>query len=138
MSIDGTVSNRTEQRREVVVARLAADEGAPSRARRLIADALRFDGDAGLDDALLMVSELVTNVCVHTGSEITVQVYADAEVLRVEVGDGGELPPVLEEWNGRVGGLGLQLVDQLADRWGWEPALGGGKVVWFERRTITL
>jgi anti-sigma regulatory factor (Ser/Thr protein kinase) len=138
MSIDGTVSTRAEERREVIATRLAPDKGAPSRARRLVSEAVRFDGDGGLDDALLMVSELVTNACVHTGSEITLHVYADAEVLRVEVGDSGDLPPVLEEWDGRAGGLGLQLVDQLSDRWGWEPGPGGGKVVWFERRTVAF
>lgn len=116
--------------------RLPADTSAPRAARQLVAEALASSGaDGSLDDTLLMVSELVTNACVHAGSDITLQLFADGRAMRVEVADGGQLAPVLEPWDGRVGGLGLQLVDGLADRWGWEPAAGGGKVVWFERHT---
>jgi hypothetical protein len=36
----------------------------------------------------------------HAGSEITVRLFADADAVRVDVHDAGELPPVLEERNG--------------------------------------
>ncbi len=135
MAIDGTISRSEQERRLVLAERLPPDTRAPGLARHLVSGALGSGLDSGLDDTLLMVSELVTNACIHTSSDITIRLYADRSGLRVEVVDGGELPPVLEEWDGRVGGLGLQLVDQLADRWGWQPARDGGKVVWFERRT---
>ncbi len=136
MAVDGTAS-RIGERRRLLTECLASDTRAPWAARHLVAEALAASGaaaDGSLDDTLLMVSELVTNACVHAGSDITLRVFADGRALRVEVADGGQLPPVLEPWDGQVGGLGLQLVDNLADRWGWEPARGGGKVVWFERR----
>jgi anti-sigma regulatory factor (Ser/Thr protein kinase) len=134
MAIDGMVSRNPEQQELLLAERFAADTRAPARARHFVARALDPQA-AGSGDILLMVSELVTNACVHAGSDITLQVRAGPDSLRVEVGDKGGLPPVLEEWNGRVGGLGLQLVDHLADRWGWQPASDGGKVVWFEQRT---
>lgn len=52
--------------------------------------------------------------------------------VRVEVADASDHPPLQrhadrEETNGR----GLELVDGLADRWGWQPE-GEGKRIWCE------
>ena len=74
--------------------RLPADTSAPRAARQLVAEALASSGaDGSLDDTLLMVSELVTNACVHAGSDITLQLFADGRAMRVEVADGGQLAP---------------------------------------------
>ena len=51
--------------------------------------------------------------------------------LRVEVRDHGYGLPVLDHAAGLDGGLGLRLVDRLADRWGVDQFLPG-KIVWFE------
>jgi anti-sigma regulatory factor (Ser/Thr protein kinase) len=74
-------------------------------------------------DALLAVTELVTNSILHAApGPITVWVWLDANRLRVEVHDaGGGIPPD-REWampEGMVlGGRGLALVRMIADRSG--------------------
>lgn len=93
------------------------------------------------DEAVLMVSELVTNAILHTESSyglgtFTVVVYAGEDRVRVEVEDAGSrmVPEVLpDEERDEFGGRGLSIVDQLSSRWG-HYTLGSGRsrVVWFE------
>jgi len=88
-----------------------------------------------LDEALLLTTELVTNVVVHANTDATLEVLADSSGLTVTVLDG--LPgPILgpaavdgAEFN-EERGRGLLLVDRLAARWGTvhHP---DGKGVWF-------
>jgi anti-sigma regulatory factor (Ser/Thr protein kinase) len=105
---------------------------------RRVLDTARIPPDA-LEQAILMVSELVTNVVVHASSVVGLRVHTGRSI-RIEVEDaGGPLPeqviaaavagtvaPSLEP-----GGLGLAIVDALATRWGTDDA-DRGKVVWFE------
>jgi hypothetical protein len=59
-------------------------------------------------------------------------VRCEAGVLRVAVADGSRLLPVVKSYDRTaVTGRGLQLVAELADRWGVE-FTDNGKVVWFE------
>jgi anti-sigma regulatory factor (Ser/Thr protein kinase) len=105
-----------------------------SRARRFVAAALRrWDcPDDILDPVLLLTSELVTNAYRHAGTETRVSVGFDDDRARVEVRDVGAGEPELRPHDtGRVDGRGLQIVDALADRWGYH-STEAGTAVWFE------
>jgi anti-sigma regulatory factor (Ser/Thr protein kinase) len=101
-------------------------------------DALRGRvSDSALEDARLMVSELVTNSLRHAGgSNRTIEVVADIEgsTLKVQVRDKGKgFGPRPRRVDASAGsGWGLYLVDQLADRWGAN--VDGTTCVWFELR----
>ncbi|HTT53642.1 MAG TPA: ATP-binding protein [Streptosporangiaceae bacterium] len=87
------------------------------------------------DEALLLVSELVTNAIQHAGPDTPTTVlrleYAGAW-LRIEVHDRcphqprPRIPGSLDE-----SGFGLVLVDALAAKWGVQRT-GAGKAVWAE------
>jgi serine/threonine-protein kinase RsbW len=89
------------------------------------------------DDVVLLSSELATNAIVHSASggdgTFTVLVLAEGGLVRVEVHDQGsaEMPAIRESRQPAESGAGLNLVDYIADRWGF---YGGpsGRVVWFE------
>ena len=91
-----------------------------------------------LDDARLLVSELVTNAIRHAelGSDDVIEVSATVVdgVLHVAVRDGGvgfrSSPRPAEPRD--VGGWGLYLVSEIADRWGTSE--DGCTEVWFELR----
>ena len=84
-----------------------------------------------VEAALVMVSELVTNVMVHTEAAPRVVVSADDDHVVVEVVDDDPAEPVVREPDPtRVGGNGLRIVDSWAERWGVR-RLERGKVVWF-------
>jgi serine/threonine-protein kinase RsbW len=94
---------------------------------------------AVLDDALLVLSELVTNSLRHAGGgasdRIEIDVRSWAGGVRIEVRDAGPgisarliEPPDPEQ----KGGRGLFLIQELAERWGAER--GDGSLVWVELR----
>ncbi|MEX3101454.1 MULTISPECIES: ATP-binding protein [unclassified Streptomyces] len=87
------------------------------------------------DDALLVVSELVTNAVLATPDAlalVTVRLLGLRTGLVVEVGDGSPKEPVPAAPDAdSEGGRGLLLVRELAARWG-SCALPDGKVVWAE------
>lgn len=89
------------------------------------------------DDAILLVSELVSNVVRHVPGPraMRVEMVLSGPVtsrggLWVAVVDGSSVAPAVDE-RGVDGGHGLRLVAALADRWGSEEH-GEGKRVWFE------
>jgi GAF domain-containing protein len=85
-----------------------------------------------LDEALLLVTELVTNAVVHAGTEIELRIDTDPD-LHIEVVDRspGSLPVVQPApAETREGGRGVFLLDALANEWGTRH-FGGGKSVWF-------
>ncbi|MCW2606357.1 MAG: putative anti-sigma regulatory factor, serine/threonine protein kinase [Frankiales bacterium] len=92
-----------------------------------------------LDDALLLISELVTNSVLHGAPTILVAIECVEDGLAVRVRDGAPLlPRQRQAADADEGGRGLTLVGLLSDAWGVEPVLdehGSGKVVWFELRT---
>ena len=79
-------------------------------------------------DAVLMVSELVTNAFVHGVGTIVLRIDADADATRIEVSDQGEVSLASSLAPGAHGGWGLRIVDRLADDWG---VLAGSTRVWF-------
>ncbi|MFD5149054.1 ATP-binding protein [Streptomyces sp. NPDC058401] len=120
---------------------LRSVRGAVGKGRDFTRRALRdwgWDGRESAEDALLVVSELVTNAALHAhGCEELV--LTAGETLRIEVLDGvTELPcPGAVRRPGVPGGHGLHLVRRLSDRWGCYPA-GAGKVVWAEIESSRL
>ncbi len=136
------------------------DPAEVSRARRWARSRLVGSG-IGADEPvaetlILLISELVTNAVVHTGCPAVLRMLfpaqgvsggsgagggvpgpftsrdAGAGTVRVEVADASDRAPRQrcadeEDTHGR----GLELVDGLADRWGWQPE-GSGKRIWCE------
>lgn len=109
-----------------------SDVNAPSLSRSRL-ESLRRPLGTRYDDVALVVSELVSNSVRHAGGDsqsdrIDVKVSVRSGHIRVEVADGGE-GFSLEDPRGD--GLGLSIVEKLADRWG----MGEGRqkfVVWAE------
>jgi anti-sigma regulatory factor (Ser/Thr protein kinase) len=83
-----------------------------------------------LDDALLVVSELVTNAVIHTSSDSVVTAAFDDCRLRIEVHDHNPHGPFAEA-GATVDHLGLRVLAAHCDLWGWEPT-AFGKFVWTE------
>ncbi|MEU5586322.1 ATP-binding protein [Streptomyces chrestomyceticus] len=109
--------------------------------RRLTRARLAAWGLADLEDrAELCVSELITNVIDHVGSEtpITLTVSLSAAQLRIEVRDSlsVELPALRPFTAFSKTGRGLSLVDAMADRWGVVPT-STGKSTWCELSVLT-
>ncbi|MFI9081158.1 ATP-binding protein [Streptomyces sioyaensis] len=86
------------------------------------------------DDAVLVLSELLTNavrhVCVSRGREIETRFSKESRGVRIEVHDAAQnwpQPRVPDD----CGGRGLAIVAELAACWGTEVRDGGiGKAVW--------
>ncbi|MGH2717044.1 MAG: ATP-binding protein [Actinomycetota bacterium] len=112
---------------------LPANPQAPSRARQFLAENLTAWGQRDLlAEAILALSELVTNAFLHGQGDITVRVTLTG-VLRVAVYDSGPGQPAIRQYSSTATtGRGLHLVDSLSDRWG-AIAEGPGKWVWFEQ-----
>ncbi|SDM92374.1 Anti-sigma regulatory factor (Ser/Thr protein kinase) [Streptomyces wuyuanensis] len=117
------------------------DPAEVGRARRWARSRLAGSGiedDEPLAETLvLLISELVTNAVVHTGCPAVLRMLfglgaAEAGTVRVEVADTCARPPQPRRAAGDdTGGRGLELVDGLADRWGWKRE-GAGKSIWCE------
>ncbi|BCM67969.1 MULTISPECIES: ATP-binding SpoIIE family protein phosphatase [Streptomyces] len=89
-----------------------------------------------VDSAVLLVSEMVTNVLVHTDADALLLAEVVGEGagrrLRVEVFDSGDdLPHRRRPGELASSGRGLMLIELLADAWGVDPR-GEGKSIWFE------
>ncbi|MER5767898.1 ATP-binding protein [Streptomyces sp. NPDC001985] len=90
-----------------------------------------------VEDVLLLVSELVTNACLHAGGPTQLVLRHTPDALRIEVADLSPEPPRPRPRDvARPGGHGLIVLDRLARGWGSEPA-GEGKVVWVEVAPVT-
>lgn len=105
---------------------------------RLVGSGIREDEPLA-ETLILLISELVTNAVVHTGCPAVLRMLfggagasGAAGTVRVEVADASDRPPLQRHAEGDdTGGRGLELVDGLADRWGWLPE-GAGKQIWCE------
>src|SRR5687768_15432322 len=131
------------QAEEVVVERrLASEPQAAASARRALDLIGQRLSRTSLENAKLLVSELVTNAVRHgparDGAEVLLRATVRPDALRVEVTDEGVgfvQPPASGLL--AVGGWGLVLVERVADRWGIDE--GGPTRVWFELdRSSTL
>ena len=108
------------------------------RARRAARAALQQWGTSeDLEgDALVVVSELVTNAVLHTDGGIAVDIALAAEAVRVRVQDSSSEPPRPRPAPpDATSGRGLGLVEDLARDWGVVDIEGAGKAVWFEVAT---
>ncbi|MDK1472574.1 ATP-binding protein [Streptomyces sp. 549] len=102
---------------------------------RLAGSGISADGQLG-ETLILLISELVTNAVVHAGCPAVLRMLLPERhvpgAVRVEVADTSSKAPCRRQaGGGDTGGRGLELVDGLADRWGWQPE-GQGKRIWCE------
>ncbi|WP_028803862.1 ATP-binding protein [Streptomyces sp. 142MFCol3.1] len=93
------------------------------------------DRRAAAEDVLLVVSELVTNACLHAEGPDELRISCDNKVLRIEVSDrgNGQPAPRTPHRAGRPGGHGMFIVQRLCLDWGVVRTPGvAGKTVWAE------
>lgn len=94
------------------------------------------------ETAVLIVSELVTNAVVHSGSRVvSCALQLGGGLLRVEVtdqGTGQTSPAVRHAAADELSGRGLLLVSTVSEAWGVSPALPCGWTVWAAVRTTEL
>ncbi len=101
---------------------------------RLELDPILLGADARVaDDVRLAVSELVTNVVVHTadGGELRAWSPRSDLPLRIEVQDDDPRIPSIPVERLVGGGRGLSIVAAVSARWGVDAVLPG-KTVWAE------
>jgi anti-sigma regulatory factor (Ser/Thr protein kinase) len=116
--------------------RLPLSDEAPAVAR----DFLRSSSCAThhsevVEDAVLLVSELVTNSVRHGGPPVVVAVDCDGDTLQVRVRDGGKaMPQPRHAAQSDESGRGLELVRTISADWGVDPE-PDGKHVWFVLRS---
>ena len=113
---------------------LPAHPASSRAARAFVAEHLRLWGldPAAIDDATLLVSELVTNAILHGRSPIDLLVRKVKTSVRVEVGNDGRRAPQPHYPDlDTAAGRGLGLVQAVATRWGVDE-VGTGNSVWFE------
>ncbi len=89
------------------------------------------------DDAVLVVSELVANAVIHSGcapeETVAVQAFLGDRCVRIVVEDPGwssHEPLIPTRARPHGGGLGLRVVQRIAQRWGVERRRG--RIVWAE------
>ncbi|WP_410592020.1 STAS domain-containing protein [Amycolatopsis sp. lyj-23] len=101
-------------------------------AREFVAEVCRAWGVPGLvEDALVIVTELVENTMQHTASCPEVRVDLRRGICTIAVADDDPHPAVLRERQTTIEpGLGLKLVAQFTRVWGCSESWRGGKVVW--------
>jgi len=108
---------------------------APGEARHWVRDLLDewSVGDQVIEDTVLLVSELITNVALHGRTAADVIVDLDDHRLHAVVhDDNSRLPTVSAVPADAASGRGLFIVDAIADDWGVSPVRDDGKGVWFE------
>ena len=118
-----------------VAVTLPPDGTSARLARNLVTTTLRdWGAEAILDEATLLVSELVTNAVVHAGTSLDLAVTLDGDGVEIAVTDrhpGRSLPLVPAELDTeREGGRGVAMVAALAPAWGVDYT-DRSKRVWF-------
>jgi integral membrane sensor domain MASE1/anti-sigma regulatory factor (Ser/Thr protein kinase) len=131
-------ASASPQSSEPIALDLEPDTDCPARARAALAPLAASLTDDDYSDLRLLVSELVTNSVRHAqleaGDRISLRVEHSPRLLRVEVSDPGKgfgatIPDPAPQG---LGGWGLFLTEELADRWGIDRA-EGRTTVWLER-----
>jgi serine/threonine-protein kinase RsbW len=115
------------------VALLEREVGSVVRARQWLRDLLERHPVAGTtcEDALVVISELVTNALQHGMGLVTVRASITRDGgIQLAVTDSGDGSPALQPVDHhRIGGVGLRLVNELSSGWG-VARFPGGKTVW--------
>jgi serine phosphatase RsbU (regulator of sigma subunit)/anti-sigma regulatory factor (Ser/Thr protein kinase) len=132
----GTMAVRLPARRTVLTVAQAEPERiavARQQLRELLHD---WSSPDQVDSAVLLLSEMLTNVLVHTDSDALLVAEITGGVgerrLRIEVTDAGDdLPHKRRPGELASSGRGLVLIELLAHAWGVDPR-GQGKSIWFE------
>lgn len=98
-----------------IVLQLEPGAHAPRMSRSRLQE-LKDDLEPKYSDVAIVVSELVTNSVKHGNGtkEISVEVTATEAAVTVTVTDHG---PCFSKETSRNGGMGLEIVDQIAERW---------------------
>jgi anti-sigma regulatory factor (Ser/Thr protein kinase) len=111
---------------------LAADVAGCTTARRFVQEVLDQAADDVRANAVLLVSEVVTNAVLHARGPLAIEVIQQGTVFRIAVSDRSRTPPAAKRYRvDDATGRGLRLLDCLAAAWGWESSRTG-KVVWFD------
>lgn len=112
---------------------LLPEPRAAGTARHFVFDQLKpLVPDDVAETAMLLTSELVTNVIVHARTPMRLDVDLTDDSIRVAVVDDAPRQPALRRaHDARLTGRGMNLVAALATEWGVEPS-PTGKTVWFE------
>lgn len=127
----------TRPTRRTVLTVAQAEPERIAGARRQIRELLHdWADEEQVDSAVLIVSEMVTNVLMHTDGDALLVAEAVGELgtrrLRIEVADASdELPHKRHPGEMASSGRGVLLMEMLADTWGVDPR-GEGKSIWFE------
>jgi serine phosphatase RsbU (regulator of sigma subunit)/anti-sigma regulatory factor (Ser/Thr protein kinase) len=127
---------RTAVRRTMLTVAQAEPERiaeARQQLRELLHD---WSCDDQVDSAVLLVSEMLTNVLVHTDADALLVAEVNGgpgeRRMRIEVTDtSDDLPHKRRPGELASSGRGLVLIELLADEWGVAPR-GEGKSIWFE------
>ena len=91
-----------------------------------------LQSDEASSDALMVLSELVTNAITHGSGPVRVNLEPGDGVVRLEVSDAGrQIPRTLPYDPEAIGGRGLRIVGRIAPRWGIRDD-ADGKTVWAE------
>ena len=103
------------------------------RAMKRAAVLWKLDRDT-TETALLLVSELATNAIRHGAPPVRMSLRLEQDRLRVEVTDSSpSLPELGHPSPDQTSGRGLQIVQQLAAKWGARALPRRvGKTVWFD------
>ena len=122
---------------DLVEVALARSPGAPSVAREIVVRSLAARvAPRVLDNAQLVMSELVTNSVRHSaapdGDELVVRIRVWQDRCRLEVEDSGHEGAIAARSPDLVHGhgMGLNLVQTVSERWGLVRAADGPTRVW--------
>ncbi|MFF8095563.1 SpoIIE family protein phosphatase [Streptomyces sp. NPDC016675] len=127
---------RTPLRRTMLTVAQAEPERIAT-ARQHLRDLLHdWPSEEQRDAAVLLLSEMLTNVLVHTDADALLVAEVTGAPgerrIRVEVTDSGDdLPHKRRPGEMASSGRGLMLIELLADEWGVAPR-GEGKSIWYE------
>ncbi|NUT45872.1 MAG: ATP-binding protein [Saccharothrix sp.] len=117
-----------------VAVTLPASAGSSARARQVVGAAGSAWGlsEDTIDDAALVVTELVSNAVDHATGPVGLTVTRTDSGLRIEVADRSSAPPQPRPVQvDSARGRGLIIVAALSRSWGSSPT-SDGKVVWAE------
>lgn len=109
--------------------RLAAHPASSRSARAFVTEHLRqWHIEPAIDDATLLVSELVTNATLTARGPLELVVRKARNAVRIEVfAEGRRAPPPAHPEVDKS----MSLVHAMATRWGVDD-VGTGRTVWFE------